>query len=239
MFSAIITIKGSEDGYKTQKHVHEKIGILPTIFVFDGVKSKHQCDRTHDLSRNHINVAKIFLNSNHEYALIFEDDARFFEDRDIKRIYKTVCDKINDLNFDIIFLGCEPLGPIWKVSKHIYKVPFANDTHAYILSRKGAKKFTNYYDKIPFSKKDDKLCFGDYGSMNQLDFRYAPFLKNYTIKPAIAYQYKCPTFHSRYISNCKHSTIIDMKMIFSEYMVYVFYFLCIIIIVNKIKSITR
>ena len=48
---------------------------------------KHYADLAHNLTRNHISLAKYANKSNKKYSLIFEDDARFYSDRNSKKIF--------------------------------------------------------------------------------------------------------------------------------------------------------
>jgi GR25 family glycosyltransferase involved in LPS biosynthesis len=109
---------------------------------------------------SHIQAWKKFIKSKQEIGLIFEDDAIFVDN------FKNKLDiaiKNTPKDFDILYLGCfgcenkinfftlSSTGIInlnaSKINK-IIKIPdVAFAFHGYVLSRKGAKKLINYFDK--------------------------------------------------------------------------------------------
>lgn len=194
LFSAILSIKDSDAGFETQQNIKENLGIEVPVVQFERAKGKHFCDKTLNLNLNHTNLIKQALVNNSDYALIFEDDARIYKDRNSKELFNHMLNNLSTLDFEIFFLGCHPLpGSImWEVRDNIYKVTCGSCLHGYILSRKGMKKL--FALKFPTNKNDDPLCF-KYVSGNQIDFKTSKF-NNYTIYPPICYQSVCPYMYN-------------------------------------------
>ena len=76
-------------------------------------------------------------------------------------------------------------------------------------------------------------------TLNQIDVRYIPFMKCYTLYPPICYQHKCPA-GANY--NCNHATVIDIKNFVQIYIKYLYLIQIISIIIlscykKKIKKI--
>jgi len=112
------------------------------------------------IAMSHINSWKEFIKSKEKLALFFEDDAVFVEN-----FRKELDDAIENTpdDFDILYLGCfgcdNPINFFTlvssgiinlnasKINKYIKKSEIAFALHSYILSRKGAKKLIDYYDK--------------------------------------------------------------------------------------------
>jgi glycosyl transferase family 25 len=117
----------------------------------------------------HIKVWKLFLESNAEYAIIFEDDV-VFEHNFKEKLDLGIKNTPDD--FDILYLGCfgcqnnlnfntlqfANLGILnFKAN---FKNQFVNKpfvalaTHAYIVSRNGAKKLLSYIDRNIYTHID-------------------------------------------------------------------------------------
>ena len=117
----------------------------------------------------HIKTWKLFLESDAEYGIIFEDDV-VFEDN-----FKAELDngiKNTPKDFDILYLGCfgcqnsinfytilfANAGLIninaGYVNKYVNKPVVTLATHAYVISRKGAKKLLNYIEHNIYTHVD-------------------------------------------------------------------------------------
>ena len=123
----------------------------PLYSIF-GPKSAIGC------SISHISVWQSFLQTDKQYAIIFEDDIIF----DTTNFKSKISFYLSNTpkNFDILYLGCfgsDPNYPFFnqimnllnksnelsKVNKHINKPSVALGLHSYILSRSGAQKLVN------------------------------------------------------------------------------------------------
>jgi GR25 family glycosyltransferase involved in LPS biosynthesis len=107
----------------------------------------------------HLNTWKQFLETEEEYAIIFEDDV-ILEDNFLENL-NAILKEVPE-TYDILYLGCtgcdhtqniniiKHIGKLWfihkdipahqQISKHVGKPSIAFATHAYIVSRKGAKQ---------------------------------------------------------------------------------------------------
>ena len=239
LFSAILSIKDSDAGFETQQNIKENLGIEVPVVQFERAKGKHFCDKTLNLNLNHTNLIKQALVNNSDYALIFEDDARIYKDRNSKELFNYMLNNLSTLDFEIFFLGCHPLvGSIMReVRDNIYKVTIGSCLHGYILSRKGMKKIIDL--KFPTNKNDDPLCF-EYISGNQLDFKIARFDNNYTVYPPICYQKTCPSafntpwsvlfFGFQFGNGCDHVKVQDRRMWLAIYIKYLYIILFIVLL---------
>lgn len=146
---------------------------------------------------SHMNVWKLFLETEEEYAIIFEDDV-VLEDNFNEKLEVALREVPKD--YDILYLGCtgcdntqpvnivkilasipffpQTFNPDEKVTDNISRPSVAFATHAYIVSRKGATKLLKYLD--------GKLS-------NHIDFSIQKLVLNnkiesYVTTPRIAYQ---------------------------------------------------
>jgi GR25 family glycosyltransferase involved in LPS biosynthesis len=159
---------------------------------------------------SHIKVWKMIKASDDDYGIIMEDDV-ILEDNFVK--------KVNDAlrnappNYDILYLGCFDstfftitmglLGMLNKtkvINKFIKKPGVALGAHAYVVSRKGAKKLINNLDKRVYNHID--YCIQDLASQEKLNV--------YVATPRIAYQTSTDTCQSTNVKSthpslvCKH-----------------------------------
>ncbi|BDD07479.1 glycosyltransferase family 25 protein [Aureibacter tunicatorum] len=96
-------------------------------------------------SLSHIKIWKKFLQSEHEQVLILEDDirvARTYQGTDINAIIdKTIKQCLNNKwQYDLLYLGRYPLSNDTPLSEDIYRPGYSWLSHAYILTKSGAKK---------------------------------------------------------------------------------------------------
>ena len=153
------------------------------------------------IAMSHINVWKMFLESNKENCLIVEDDALFVNDFTNK--LKIGLDNTPS-DYDILYLGC--FGCQSKYNYHTimnaqfnYKrindyvsVPgIALATHGYIVSRNGAKKLVKYLDKNIYNHID--ACMQD--------IHKSKLIKEYVLNDRIIYQSSTDSLVSANTSN--------------------------------------
>lgn len=139
---------------KTLDHNTIKKYTTPIYSIF-GPKSSIGC------SISHISVWKTFLQSNKQYAIVFEDDIIFDSTNLKSKILSYLSNTPN--NFDMLYLGCFGSNPnntffnttmnllnlsseFSQVNDHIIKPRVALALHAYIISRSGAQKLINLLD---------------------------------------------------------------------------------------------
>jgi GR25 family glycosyltransferase involved in LPS biosynthesis len=112
------------------------------------------------IAMSHINSWKKFIKSKQNIALFFEDDA-VFVDNFRKKLDNAIENTPSD--FDILYLGCfgcdNPVNFFTlvnngivnlnanNINKYVKKPEIAFALHSYVLTRKGARKLINYYDK--------------------------------------------------------------------------------------------
>lgn len=139
---------------------------------------------------SHLNVWKTFVKTKNKYCLIVEDDVIFEPTFSIKKTKHIISNTPTD--FDILYMGCfdspcfEFLMKLLfmnKTNKHlnnkfVKKTNVALATHAYILSRKGAKKLIKLLDHNINNHID--FCLQRLNKTN--------LIKSYTIKNKLIHQ---------------------------------------------------
>jgi GR25 family glycosyltransferase involved in LPS biosynthesis len=146
-----ILIEGVNGSKLTNFEINQNTTLLCSMFCPKSVIG---------IAMSHINSWKQFIKSKEKIALFFEDDAVF-----VSNFRKKLDDAIENTpsDFDILYLGCFGCdnsinfftlinnGIInlnaSKINKYIKKPEIAFALHSYILSRKGAKKLIDYYNK--------------------------------------------------------------------------------------------
>lgn len=241
---AILTIKKNENNaILCKKRIYESLQINAKIFSFVGAKQiDNYCDIAHDLTRNHMEIMKYAIKNGYQYALIFEDDADFYEN--VQEIFMNVLQEMRKIKIDVLHLGSEPVvgTPIWKVRGNIYQTMYVTCSHAYILSRETMMNLINMKKLIPKNSTSDLGC-NMYGSDNQFDYLFLQQFNTKTVYPPICFQNKCPfalerlrkyqTFPfnmSRRPGTCNHSIIIMQKNIFAVYIKYVYLFIILLLL---------
>jgi len=145
---------------------------------------------------SHMNTWKLFLESNEEYAIIFEDDVILEPDFNDKL---EVALKEIPKDYDILYLGCMGCDNNQKVNilkglsniQFLFKIPehkqitdniaipsIAYAIHGYVVSRKGAKLLLKYLDGKLNNHID--ICIQNL----VIDKK----IKSYMVTPRIAYQ---------------------------------------------------
>jgi GR25 family glycosyltransferase involved in LPS biosynthesis len=167
----------------------------------------------------HIKVWKLFLESGAKYGIIFEDDV-VFEDNFRKELDLGINNTPKD--FDILYLGCfgcqnyinfhtmlfANTGLINKnpgyINDYVNKPIVAFATHAYVISRKGAKKLLKYIEHNIYTHID--LNMQTLSSNNLLD--------TYSLNNRLVYQTSTDETQSLNVSS---SHPIILNNILSEY----------------------
>jgi len=140
---------------------------------------------------SHLNVWKTFVKTKNPHCLILEDDVIFEKDFSKETIKQILLDTPKD--FDILYLGCfnsptfiyamtlllmnKNINNTCK-SKLVKKTDVALATHAYIISRKGAKKLIKLLDHNINNHID--FCIQRLNKNN--------LIKSYTLKNKIIHQ---------------------------------------------------
>jgi glycosyl transferase family 25 len=140
---------------------------------------------------SHLNVWKTFVKTKEPFCLILEDDAIFEKDFSKEQIKQVLLDTPKD--FDILYLGCfnsptfvyaMTLLLMNKNTNNTYKSKLVKNTdvslatHAYIISRKGAKKLIKLLDHNINNHID--FCIQRLNKNN--------LIKSYTLKNKIIHQ---------------------------------------------------
>lgn len=180
-------------GKELKEEEKNKIASYEKYYRYNGKKLG---DGTIGCSLSHLKTWKTFLESQHEFAIIFEDDVEFEEN--YKKDFKKIIDEIikNNETWDIVLLerghGHLPLR-VKKInhnlSLNIY-LDHVSHAAAYILNRHAARELVKY--SLPLKMINDHY-FRRTWEMNNLKFL--------AIEPSIAYQ--------RYIKSSRIS--IDAK----------------------------
>ena len=146
-----ILIEGVNGSKLTNTEINQNTTLLCSMFCPKSVVG---------IAMSHIKSWKEFIKSKQDIALFFEDDAVF-----VKNFRKKLDDAIENTpkDFDMLYLGCfgcdDPINFFTlvnngivnlnasKINKYVKKPEIAFALHSYVLTRKGAKKLINYYDK--------------------------------------------------------------------------------------------
>jgi GR25 family glycosyltransferase involved in LPS biosynthesis len=130
---------------------------------------------------SHMNIYEKIVNSSYiDKAIILEDDIDIHID--IIRKTNLALDKLNNNNWDILFLGhcSKEEGNIINLinsKAQLFKAQYPSCTHGYIITKKGASKMLNYRDK----PNTIDWQIGDLGLEKYLDI--------YILSPPIILQY--------------------------------------------------
>lgn len=143
---------------------------------------------------SHFKAWNEFLQTNEKYAVVFEDDV-VLENFFIDRLYNAL-NHVPD-NYDILYLGCfgcdsENVSNVYKISGVLYgknkrkgqinqyiSIPeYAYATHAYVISREGAKKILYFLEGKIYDHID--LMLQQLSSSNRIN--------TYVTTPRLAFQ---------------------------------------------------
>jgi GR25 family glycosyltransferase involved in LPS biosynthesis len=146
-----ILIEGVDGSKLTNSEINQNTTLLCSMFCPKSVIG---------ISMSHIKSWKEFIKSKQKLAVFFEDDVVF-----IDNFRKKLDDVIENTpsDFDILYLGCfgcdNPINFFTlvnngivnlnasKINKYVKKPEIAFALHSYVLTRKGARKLINYFDK--------------------------------------------------------------------------------------------
>jgi GR25 family glycosyltransferase involved in LPS biosynthesis len=170
------------------------------IYSIFGPKSSIGC------SISHISVWKTFLQSNKQYAVIFEDDI-IFESHNLKSQISFYLSN-TPTDFDILYLGCfgSDLNNTFfnttmnllnisckfaQINDHITKPRVALALHAYIISRSGAQNLIKLLDRKIHNHID--FCIQNLDKQN--------LISRFVTNPRLVYQTSTDTTPSQNSSN--------------------------------------
>lgn len=165
-----ILFNGIKGVYATEDQLHLNISTFWNTF---GPKSAIGCGLSHKL------LWKKFIETKKDYSVIFEDDIIYDENLDIKKEIEYAL-KTAPKDFDILYLGnirLPGLTQLTKVTDNVYNSSLSLATHAYIISKKGAKKLS--LPKIKLFNHVD-VCLQYYS--------WISYIKCYTLEPRLFYQ---------------------------------------------------
>jgi GR25 family glycosyltransferase involved in LPS biosynthesis len=78
---------------------------------------------------------------------IFEDDVHFQDDKyNIPEILQCVCDELDTVKWDMVYLGANILKPFYRVTDHLARLGHAQSTVAYLINRNFTEKLLSYID---------------------------------------------------------------------------------------------
>lgn len=128
---------------------------------------------------SHIQIIKQAKNIGLKNVLIFEDDAIFYDDIDIKELLYNALRELDGLEWDIFSLGCNPVGKMTKVGDHLAKLTQYYVSHAIAVNHTAYDKIINF----PWKQYIviDQFLMGETFGGN---------LKSYTTREPLAYQRK-------------------------------------------------
>ena len=181
------------------------------MFKIGFVKDESCCDKAcQSCNNNHFRVIQNCYNTNQQYILILEDDARFKLPLNKDKINKAIQWLKKNNNWDIFYFGSLPFlsYPINTFIMRSYS-PFL--AHCYCLNRKGMKKILDAKSS-PNYHYDVKLT-------------HISNLQKYVLFPSICHQ-DAPNDYQRHIL----SSIVSFKNISSFVEILSYYFIFIILL---------
>jgi GR25 family glycosyltransferase involved in LPS biosynthesis len=176
-FSAISLTKEESDlitknGGATWDHNH-----------FIGHMTKEQLDNKTRAQRSctmsHIGVIKLAKKLDLKNVLIFEDDAIFYSDIDVKNIVHNALQELDSIEWDIFSLGCNPVGTMTRHGNYLAKLTQYYVSHAVVVNHTA-------YDKIINFHWNRHIVIDQFF----LAETFAGNLKSYTTTEPLAYQRK-------------------------------------------------
>jgi len=161
----IINLKHRTDRYDHMVNEMEK---LPVSYEFvEGI-----IDETKTCFQSHKKCISLAKENNLPYVLVLEDDAMFTEN--VVEIFKKTFNEVQQLNWDMFYLGANLQSPATRISNSLVKLTGAYTTHAYIVHER-------FYDMI--------LNLIHYN--REIDVHYRDLMSNHNIymcDPMVAYQ---------------------------------------------------
>lgn len=165
-----IIFNGIKGIYATEDQLNLNVSTFWNTF---GPKSAIGCGLSHKL------LWRKFIQTKKNYSVIFEDDIIYDENLDIKKEIEQAL-KTAPKDFDILYLGnirLPGLTQLTKINYNVYSSSLSLATHAYIISKKGAKKLS--LPKIKLFNHVD-VCLQYYS--------WVGYIKCYVIEPRLFYQ---------------------------------------------------
>jgi GR25 family glycosyltransferase involved in LPS biosynthesis len=165
MYTYIINLKSRVDRYEHIVNEVQKIPILQ-YQVVDAI-----VDETKTCFASHIKCIRLAKENQLPYVLILEDDAMFTSN--CIDILNVALNQLQQLNWDMFYLGANLNAPAYSVNDHILKLTGAYTTHAYMVHER-------FYDTILNLTLD-----------YEIDVCYSKLMSNNNIfmcDPIIAYQ---------------------------------------------------
>lgn len=130
-------------------------------------------------TKSHIKIVELAKHNGFKNVLIFEDDATFYDDIDVKDILFKSLQELATVDWDIFSLGCNPVGAMYKVGNHLTKLTQYYVTHAVAINHTAYDKIINF----PWERYIviDQFCMGE---------THAGNLKSYSLRQPLLYQRK-------------------------------------------------
>lgn len=195
-----ILVKGVNGKKISKDEIYNRVSLF---YYYFGPLSAIGCALSHFL------VWKMFLETDREYAIIFEDDVILENDF----VEKTTLSLKNvPEDYDILYLGCfgctnKPnlfsilttpiLNKGKKINDYISIPEVAYATHSYIVSRKGAEKLLKLLDGKLYNHID--ICLQELASKKKINV--------YVTTPRLAYQTSTDTTSSENLAT-KHPLLL-------------------------------
>jgi GR25 family glycosyltransferase involved in LPS biosynthesis len=147
--TVVINLDKRPDRYKVcVEQEFPKIGITPIRkpgILFSGADNSWSngaigCMASH----YHVLQSALLLGTN---VAIFEDDVHFLDEKyNIMQILESACAELQDIKWDMVYLGANILKPFNKQTEHLAKIFHAQSTVAYLVNKDFAEKLLGYID---------------------------------------------------------------------------------------------
>jgi hypothetical protein len=138
------------------------------VSALDGINEPDFMQRHKYCGATYYELFKRIYNEGHEYVLIFEDDAKFYQHYDLP-ILELVENALDDLkhidDWNLIYFGGCPQFEMKEVSKNLSKINWVLGTHAVGYRRKTIKYVLDEY--TPFGDGAIDGWYGNSPSLNK------------------------------------------------------------------------
>jgi len=156
-----ISLRENEERRKLTKSELLKLNLKTEFFIAD--RDPENGER--GCFNSHLQVCQQALADQCQSVLVFEDDVKIlpFTAKQITAINQFIKDQ-DKINFDVLYLGLI-IGEMWFCGRRSIVRAKGATTHAYILSKQGLKKLSNYlFSGKPIDKifKHDFKCYSVY-----------------------------------------------------------------------------
>jgi hypothetical protein len=186
-FIALLTAKGKEDRVADFFQDGSRFGMTPKVVrVYTFEKN---CFGSNDISteitRSHGKIMQDALAAGAPYALIFEDDSRFFgnaSEANLDNLVSWMQKKAG--KWDIVYLGCVHIVPPVPVAKGIRWTAAPLLSHSYVITAPFMQRY------LEFVERSKTRPIGIY---NTVDFWFARTgLRKFSAHPQLCYQCEIP-----------------------------------------------